>query len=87
MDITGRKDNQSKHCSAPGSRTVRTPRNQALAVVWELSGWGSSCLVFPPPGSQELLPCLGIFCFPTGWARVQRRKESLRDNLFVLWGK
>lgn len=68
----GREDDQSKQCSAPGCRAGRKPAlgdGEAAALSSPLLGRWSSC-----PGLGSSL------CFPTGWATVQRRKESLQET-------
>lgn len=68
MDITGRKDNQSKHCSAPGSRTGQDPMEPGPG-----SSLGGSCqggevaaLSFLLLGHRSSCPALGSSVSPLG---------------------
>lgn len=70
-----------------GPGLVRTPQNQALDVraLGAVSGKQLPCLALSKVTGALALAWV-LLCFPTGWARVQRRKES-PSRIFVLWGK
>lgn len=78
MDITGREGGRVKVGTVlpqdPG--LVRTPWNQALgSALGAVAGKQLPCLaLYEVTGALALAWVL--LCFPTGWARVQSRKES-----------